>query len=140
MKRFLTLTALLVGFTAAAQTGQVEITVTGIDPAQGGELSAGIFTEANFPNQGKQLVEVRKTVSAKTMVLVFSNVKPGDYAIATYQDLDSDKKLKTNWVGLPKEPIGFSRDARIMMGPPKFSDARFVVESGKVTKLIIKLT
>lgn len=139
MKQFLTTAAMLLTMAATAQTGLVELTVTGIDPADGGELSAGMFNEANFPNQGKQIVEVRKAISGKTMVLTFTNVKPGDYAIATYQDIDSDKKLKTNWVGFPKEPIGFSRDAKILMGPPKFSDARFVVEAGKVIKLTVKL-
>lgn len=50
MKQFLTTAAMLLSMAAKAQTGQVELTVTGIDPAVGGELSAGMFNEANFPN------------------------------------------------------------------------------------------
>ena len=51
---------------------------------------------------------------------------PGTYAIALFHDVDGDNQLDKNWIGIPSEPIGFSRNARGWMGPPKFADAAFV--------------
>ncbi|MCC5825027.1 DUF2141 domain-containing protein [Alkalimonas sp.] len=49
----------------------------------------------------------------------------GRYAIQVFQDLDSNGKLRTNWLGIPREPVGTSNNATGRMGPPKFDDASF---------------
>lgn len=121
------------------QTGRVIIQVQGIKADKCGELSAGIFNEANFPNQGKQIQEIRKPIAGGTMTMTFEKVAPGTYGIATYQDVDKNKELNTNFIGLPKELVGFSNDARIKMGPPAWADAAFKVEAGKTTTLTIPL-
>ncbi|WP_169303043.1 DUF2141 domain-containing protein [Thalassotalea mangrovi] len=63
----------------------------------------------------------------------------GDYALFLYQDLDMDSEMKTNWIGIPKEPVGTSNDAKGKMGPPDFDDALFNVPS-EGTKLKITLS
>lgn len=45
--------------------------------------------------------------------------------------------VDTNILGIPKEGLGASNNARGSMGPPKFSDARFEYKGGSVT---LKLT
>ena len=54
-------------------------------------------------------------------------VVPGRYAIAAIHDRDRNGELNTNLVGMPREPYGFSNDARGRMGPPSFEDAAFDV-------------
>lgn len=54
-------------------------------------------------------------------------LSPGEYAVHVYHDLDANGKMKSNFVGIPKEPTGVSRDAKGKFGPPKFKDAMFVV-------------
>mgnify|MGYP003312824800 CR=1 FL=1 len=49
----------------------------------------------------------------------------GEYAIAGFQDLDGNGVLTGNFLGIPKEPVGFSGDAKIRFGPPKWNDAVF---------------
>ena len=73
------------------------------------------------------------------MQIVFENVPVGTYAMVTFQDIDKNKKLKSNFVGFPKEPIGFSRDARIKLGPPDFNDAKIEVQQGKILTISIIL-
>ena len=36
--------------------------------------------------------------------------------------------MNKNWIGMPKEPFGFSNDAKGRMGPPDFEDASFEVK------------
>jgi len=122
-----------------AQTGTVVLNVTQIQADKGGEISAGIFIRENFPKVGKQFVGQEKSVIRKSIQFVFEKVPVGEYGVVAFQDIDKNKDLKTNFVGFPKEPIGFSNDAKIKFGPPNFDDAKVKVEAGKTLTLTIIL-
>ena len=49
----------------------------------------------------------------------------GEYAIAGFQDLDGNGILSGNFLGIPREPVGFSGGAKVRFGPPKWNDAVF---------------
>ena len=113
--------------------------VEGIEHKKGGSLSAGIFLEEFFPQTGKAKYELYVSVDSELMELVFENIPSGEYAAAVFQDIDENKELRTNFLGLPREPVGFSRDARIRMGPPSWKDAVFTVNAGETVTLTIIL-
>lgn len=117
----------------------VIVDVKGVSLIKGGEISSGLFLEANFPKPGKQFIGTAVRVNAEQMSIVFKDVPPGRYGVVAFQDIDSNKDLKKNFLGFPKEPIGFSNDARIKMGPPSFSDAAIIVEAGKTITVQITL-
>lgn len=122
-----------------SQTGKVVIQVSGVNVKKGGELAVAFFSKDNFPKAGKQSFGAIKEVIAATMEIVFDQVPVGEYGIAIFQDIDRNKDLKTNFVGYPTEPMGFSNDARIRFGPPSFDDARIIVENSKTMNLTIQL-
>jgi hypothetical protein len=43
--------------------------------------------------------------------------------MTVFYDRDDDGKLDTNFIGMPKEPIALSNNAKAKYGPPKFADA-----------------
>lgn len=137
MKLTSTFLALALALPVWAQTGTVLFQVEGIDIKKGGELSAGVFKEANFPKVGKQERGIEIRVTATRMEFRLAEVPTGTYGAAVFQDVDKNKDLKTNFIGLPQEPIGFSNDALIRLGPPSFADAQFRVEANQET--IIKI-
>lgn len=47
-------------------------------------------------------------------------------------DENDNKKLDTNWIGIPKEGFGYSKDVMGRFGPPKFDDAVLDVPAGPV--------
>jgi uncharacterized protein (DUF2141 family) len=49
-------------------------------------------------------------------------------AIAVFQDNDGNGKLTKSQMGIPREPYGFSNNARGILGPPKFKQAAFELE------------
>jgi len=49
----------------------------------------------------------------------------GMYAISIYHDENNNGKLDTNFMKIPKEPYGFSNNARGMFGPPKVKEVQF---------------
>jgi len=57
---------------------------------------------------------------------------PGEYALSVFQDVDDDTKLKSNFIGIPKEPAALSNNIRPKFGPPKYKDAVFTIGSEPV--------
>lgn len=70
--------------------------------------------------------------------LVITNIPAGEYAIAVFADMNGNGVLDSNFVGIPREPVGISRDAKGKFGLPKFADAAFKMGDG-VTALSIEL-
>ena len=64
-------------------------------------------------------------------------VRPaGDYAISLYYDENNNGTLDSNFIGIPKEPVALSNNARPKFGPPKYRDAVFALEAGGTTQKI----
>jgi uncharacterized protein (DUF2141 family) len=55
----------------------------------------------------------------------FEDIPPGTYAMAVIHDENMNGKLEINWLGIPIEGYGFSRDAKGLVGTPSFSAASF---------------
>jgi uncharacterized protein (DUF2141 family) len=63
---------------------------------------------------------------AGSVTVVVQNVPPGDYAAQAFHDENANENVDQNFIGIPKEGVGFSRDARITFGPPSWNAAHFV--------------
>jgi uncharacterized protein (DUF2141 family) len=103
-----TMLPLLLGNTA----GSLSVTVTGIKNTRG-QLIACLWTQKpGFPTCGKSKGSVKKkmAISGGTMTVSFPNVAPGTYAVTVEHDEDGDGKLKTNFIGMPKEGVGVSNN------------------------------
>ena len=121
------------------QTGRVLFKVSGIDTERGGSISSGIFQKNDFPKIGRQFRGKDLTVVQADMDVVLENVPVGTYGAVVFQDVNDNRKLETNFIGFPKEPIGFANDARIKFGPPPFQDAAITVTEGQTVIVNIKL-
>ena len=75
-----------------------------------------------FPSDAGIVAKTSRAVTGGIRV-VFTDLTPGDYAIAAFHDADGDGELATNLLGVPSEGYGFSNGARGFMGPPKFEMA-----------------
>jgi uncharacterized protein (DUF2141 family) len=60
-------------------------------------------------------------------VILVPNVPKGTWAVLAYQDANGNGELDRNFIGIPKENYGFSRDAASKFGPPGFDDAAIEV-------------
>ncbi len=84
--------------------------------------------EADFLKEdSKTAITIRVEIEDKKAACEFVGVKPGKYAVALMHDEDKNGEMKTNFIGLPKEGIGMSRNAKPRFGPPKWKDAVFTV-------------
>ncbi|WBX75497.1 DUF2141 domain-containing protein [Tenacibaculum ovolyticum] len=63
----------------------------------------------------------------KKAIVVLKGISAGVYAVSVFHDINDNKKMDTNFLGIPKEPTGMSNNAKGFMGPPKYKDAKFKV-------------
>ena len=57
--------------------------------------------------------------------VVIDHVPPGEWAAQAFHDENGNQEIDRGLFGIPKEGVGFSRDAKIVFGPPKWHDAVF---------------
>lgn len=58
-----------------------------------------------------------------TVVGQVHGIPPGTYAVQVFHDENDNLQIDRTIIGLPKEGMGFSNDARFRFGPPDFADA-----------------
>jgi len=65
--------------------------------------------------------------------VVFEDLPFGEYAVSLMHDENRNGKIDTNFLGIPKEGYGASNDAKAVLGPPKYADARFLLDKPDMT-------
>lgn len=121
--------------------GDVTVTITGMRSAKG-QVLACLTTRADaFPDCAKDPLARKLTVPAgvqgQDLGLDFGRVPDGQYAISLVHDENGNGKLDTRLM-IPREGYGFSRNAPVRMGPPRFANAVFAVSGGNA-HLAIKM-
>lgn len=114
---------------AAAPTGSdVSITVSGLRSSKGVVRACMTTDSDRFPKCRGDDDAYSLVVPAKDgMVLDFGPVRPGRYAIALLHDENDNGKADRALSMIPREGFGFSRDAKVRLGPPSFDDAAIAV-------------
>ena len=124
--------------TAAAVAGDLTIEVSGVIPNRGKVYVALYDSADTFPISGRQRVAQVLPPQDERLTVHFRDLPPGQYAAAAYQDLNGNGKLDKSFLGIPKEPYGFSQQARGSMGPPKFAQAAVTISPDGVTRIVLK--
>jgi uncharacterized protein (DUF2141 family) len=108
---------------------EVTVTVTGVRNTNGVVAALFFDKEKGFPSEVKMAAHQGQVpAKAGTVVLKFKDVPAGRFAVSVLHDEDKDKKLATNFLGIPREGVGVSNgfgNAR-----PKFAKAVVEVKPG----------
>lgn len=107
-------------------TGNLHVIVKNIRNSTG-QIGFCLFTSGDgFPNHPeKALTAIFIKVSRDSTEYTFKDIPMRSYAISVFHDENSDKKVNSNFIGIPKEGIGVSNNAKGHFGPPKFDEAKF---------------
>ncbi|HLV40259.1 DUF2141 domain-containing protein [Xanthomarina sp.] len=126
----------LLGF-LSNENPQLTINIQNIKSFQG-EIIVGVFnSEKGFLEDNAVFKEYRIPANKTTEQLIITDLPHGDYAISLYHDKNSDNICNLNFIGIPKEPYGFSNNFKPRFSAPKFKDCKFSLL--KDYKLDIKL-
>lgn len=121
---------------AAATAGTLSIRMSGFRSADGQVLISVFRGEDGFPGEPSKAWKTAIAKISGDRASVDIAAEPGEYAFAILHDENGNNQMDTNWVGIPKEGLGTSNNAKGRMGPPKYRDAKFNVPAEGVVQNI----
>lgn len=104
---------------------ELQLRVTGLQRTAS-DLRIAVFESRDrFPQPSSSSATLVVPVGADQDEISVSLKLPASVpvAVAVFQDLDGNRLLSKNAVGIPSEPYGFSNGARGLFGPPAFEAA-----------------
>ena len=124
---------------AAPAVGVIDIEVVGLRSDLGGVMVHLYSSAKGFPSKPDTAnARLYLTPTARGVKASFPDLPYGEYAVAVCHDENANTKCDKNFLGIPKEGVGTSNDAKGFMGPPSFNNARVKLE-GPTKALTIKL-
>lgn len=131
-------TVIVLGFSASleAQVGDHHIKITDIeDPS--GRMQIGIYNHPDdFPTEGKEYKIIYLQVNAEEVEYTLKDIPQGEYAIAFYHDTNMDSICNLNFLGIPKEGYGFSRNYRPKLRAPVFEETVITVGDSTYVEMV----
>jgi uncharacterized protein (DUF2141 family) len=123
--RLLSLSLLLAaGAAAGAQAATVDVHVSNVAGGKG-SLKVAVCDRERFLKQCAYTASMPAREGEN--VIAVPGVPKGTWAVLVYQDENGNGELDRNFIGIPKENYGFSRDAASKFGPPGFDEAAIQV-------------
>ncbi|MEI6640816.1 MAG: DUF2141 domain-containing protein [Novosphingobium sp.] len=122
--------------TAAPAPTSIFVEIDGLRSNNGQIMACMTANPKTFPDCQKDPNARHLTVPAVNRETVqFRDVPQGRYAIALFHDENGNGRMDKMMM-LPREGFGFSRDAPLQFGPPRFGAASFQVGSVQVRTAI----
>lgn len=138
--RILAIVGIILAFNATGAVSQskpdeeslIHVDIDGLRSDRGQVICALFSSPADFPKKpGKATALAKSEISQGQAVCEFRGIPSGTYAVSVFHDENSNDKLDTNFVGIPREGVGASNNAKGHFGPPKFSAAAFQYAGGR---------
>ena len=120
-------------------SGVIKILVSNIEEKRG-TIHYGVYNDSKlFPDDSGKILggyeEVSKVIENG---LLIDGLEESNYPIAIFHDKIPNNKFDT-FLSIPKEKFGFSNNARVFLGPPKFEDASIFVGQNSIVEIMIEL-
>jgi uncharacterized protein (DUF2141 family) len=106
-----------------------------------GQTCVSLFNNAKgFPGKYDMAYRIlRCPIKENQAVLTFADLPYGTYALSVLHDENSNNKMDTSFIGIPKEGFGASNNPKGRLGPQTFDDAKFELKSNtKIVEINIK--
>ena len=138
---FIALHCALLAFTCTVWSGSAtaaELEIHVENPPIDGIVIAMLFDSSNTFVDLRDPVRVVTLTAGEKMSGRIADLAGGDYALVVYHDENGNGRLDRNFIGIPREPLGFSNSYR-PKGPPTFSRAAFRLEKDEAKTIDVTL-
>lgn len=116
--------SIMLALAMAEAAGSITMTIGNVRNARG-KVVVDLCPQERFLGDGC-IHHAEAQARAGTTVITIENVPAGNYAVQAFHDENANGEVDRAMLGIPREGVGFSRDARIGLSPPKWRDAYFV--------------
>ena len=107
----------------------ISVLVNNVNSASGHVNVAVYDSDETFLSFDKVLATETVPANKGSVTLKIEDLPVGEYALAVFHDENNNGELDTNWLGIPKEKVAFSKGKMRTFGPPKYRDCAFKVTS-----------
>ena len=119
-------------FAAPAGTATLSIDILGLHSDKGRVFTAVYCRGVGFPGDFKKAcADNKSSAKGRRLHIDFEGLPAGDVAVSMFHDENNNSTLDRNFLGIPKEGWGASRDAKAHFGPPNYDDARLRLAAGE---------
>jgi uncharacterized protein (DUF2141 family) len=116
------------GFAAARIQPDNEPVVLEVVAGEFRRIRGDLFIEVS-DSSGEVIDRGVHPVSGRTVTVHFDSLTPGTVAVRLFHDENSDGKLNTNFLGIPREGYGFSNNPGSRFGEPPLEDRLFALRA-----------
>jgi uncharacterized protein (DUF2141 family) len=122
---------------ACVGTPSLTVAIGGFRNSEGVALVSIFRSPRGFPDETSEAVANRRVMIAKRRAtVVFEDLPCGIYAVTVHHDENDNGRMDRNWLGIPREGHGASKDPQGLFGPPNFPESSFLLTS---EDLVIKI-
>ena len=126
-------------FSDTLSAGELKINVTNINNDIGSIHYALYDDPKKFPGKEGKILGGNKSINEVALEgILIKELNESYYAVAIYHDENSNKKFDS-FLSIPNEYYGFSNNAKVFLGPPKFEDAAIFVGQNDSVEIEIEL-
>jgi|SRR5690554_1752826 len=119
--------SILAGF-VSNESPQLTIRIENIETLEG-DIRIGVFnTSDKFLTQGSTFKNYKIAVKNAVETIIIDDLPKGEYAFLLYHDKNADGKMNRNFLGIPKEPFGFSNNVKPKFSMPTFEECKFLLD------------
>lgn len=123
----------------ALHAAEVVVQVRGA-ASDAGSVGCSLFSSAQgFPMDSRSARQLWVPVAQGSALCRFEDVAPGTYAISVGHDLNGNRRVDTNFLGIPTEGWGVSNNVVPSLRAPRFEEAAFKVEGDAPVALDIRI-
>ena len=134
MFKFLKWAVIFFPFVALAQN-ELVVEVQGVQSSTG-NINVAVYNKSEGFLKFESVFLSDSTRAKKGLTqIIIHDLPSGEYALAVFHDENENNVLDTNWLGIPKEPIGFSNARMKTFGPPSFRECAFSLSSNRAVQV-----
>ena len=117
---------ILISVITYSQSSEIVINIIGLRSDKGKCLLYLYNNKKGFPNDaGKAIISARGDILNGKSTIVLKDIADGEYAIGVIHDENGNGRMDTNFLGMPKEGVGVSNNAKGHFGSPSYEDSKF---------------
>ena len=121
------LAAIALALPVASGAAELVVRITGLSEPLG-QVGCSLFNgPLGFPMDSSSARQLWHAADAMGVTCRYSDVSEGAYAVSIGHDLNGNKRVDSNFLGMPTEQWGVSNNARPNLRAPRFDEAMFKV-------------
>ena len=128
---------LLSVYVTPIENPQLTLNIDNIEVVDG-YIRIGIFNASDtFLKKGSTFKNYKIAVEDSTATIIIDDLPKGEYAFILYHDKNNDGKMNRKFIGIPKEPYGFSNNVRPKLSKPTFEECKFLLDDNLVMQITL---